>query len=518
MGTMGLADLLLLLARPAHACACAGAYLAWRVAYALWLSPLRNVPGPFWARISKLPMFLHDVRGTEREFMLQNCARYGSVFVMEPAKVAVCDPDDCLTVLGSHAFAKDALYDRVDFLEPNVFLTRDPALNRHRRRQIGPALGLHSLLRMEPAILAAGPRQLLAKWDRAVAASADGRARVCYYYDFSLMTFDVISSLGFGRAHRSLTTGDRRIVEWVRQSFTLMFLQIVVPVVKWPPLRRLLAGPLYRGVDEFIAFGARAIDDRRRTVRDGPRPSDMLQSFIDAEDPESRVRMTPAQVTTETIITLLAGADTSSNTLCWTLHLLLLHPPLLARAVREVRAAFAAGHVIAFEEARARLPFLEACVYESMRLRPVSGNLPRCIPRGGVVLQRHFIPEGHTCSVSIAAANTNPAVWAKPLVFWPDRFLANEPARRRMLTFSAGVRACPGRHLAWIEIVTTLANVLSAFDLALPDDALFTPRTLDAAGQPETMPHFSAITCSPKFPDRDCVVMVSRRRDAASLN
>ncbi|KAJ2467064.1 hypothetical protein GGI02_004161 [Coemansia sp. RSA 2322] len=462
-------------------------------------------------------MLIHDLRGTEADFMLENYAKYGPIFVMEPEKVAVCDPDDCMLILGSHAFAKDLRYEQVDIIEPNLFLTRDPELNRQRRRQVGPALSMSGLSRMEPLILAAGAQQLMKKWTQAIDGAPDSRARICYHYDFSLMTFDIISSLGFGQSHRSLTTGNRQITHWVKSTFTLLFLQMVVPVVKRLPFRRFLAKSLYSNVGDFIAFGTRAIEQRKQTLaasvsNDVEKPRDLLQAFIDAEDPESKIRMTPSQVAAETIISLLAGADTSSNTLSWTLHLLLLHPEYLARAAEEVRKAFALGKLISFKEAKEHLPFLEACVYESMRLRPVAGNLPRCIPRGGVVLQKHFIPGGFACSVSIAAANMNSSTWDAPSLFLPERFLGSETSKRRVLTFSAGVRVCPGKNLAWIEILTTLANILNNYELELPDDTLFSPERVDASGRPVLMPYNIALTCQPRFPERDCNIIISKRK------
>ncbi|KAJ1894090.1 hypothetical protein LPJ81_005231 [Coemansia sp. IMI 209127] len=505
--------------RPSNVLCGVGAYIAWKVLYALYLSPLRNVPGSFWTRISKLPMFIANIQGTEREFMLWHQAKYGDVFVMEPLKIAVCDPDDCATVLGSHAFAKDQRYSNVEFIEPNTFLTRDPALNKQRRRQIGPVLSVNSLLKMEPVILAAGSEQLLAKWDQLLSESP--KARVCYYYDFMLMTFDVISTLGFGHSHRSLTTGDLRITRWVKQSFFLLFLQILMPFVKSWPFKHVFAKSLYREVDAFIGFGTSAIKRRKELLAQqqqqedaGEKPNDILQSFIDAEDPESKIKMTSNQVVAETIVSLLAGSDTSSNTLSWTIHLLLMHPEYLDRATREVRTSFQRTHTIAYVEAQRKLPFLEACMYESMRLMPVSSNLPRCMPRGGTVIQGHFIPDDHTCSVSPLCANMSPRAWPNPHQYKPDRFLENDALKRRIMTFSMGVRVCPGRHLALIEMLTTLANILNAYDLEIPEDALFTPDFVSKdTGMPLLMPCNNAVTCAPRFPDRDCNVVISKRAE-----
>ncbi|KAJ2803005.1 hypothetical protein H4R20_003063, partial [Coemansia guatemalensis] len=463
----------------------------------------------------KIPMRIHDLCGTERDFMLKNYEKYGSIFVMEPDKVGLCNYNDCMVILGSHAFAKDHHYSRVDFIEQNMFLTRDPEMNRSRRRQIGPALAPKNLRTMEPAILAAGVQQLMEKWDQAIAESSDGRVRICYFYDLSLMAFDIISSLGFGQEHRSLTTGDQRIVEWVRQSFMLMFMQMIMPLIKRRPFKQLFASSLYSGVGEFIEFGSKAIEQRKLELAisgGANKPKDILQSFVDAEDPQSRIRMTSSQVTAETIFSLLAGADTSSNTLSWTIHLLLLHPEYLSRVKKEVRSAFHYDELIMFREAKEKLPLLEACIYESMRLRPVSGDLPRVIPTGGVMLQDHFIPEGHTCSVSISASNMNSATWERPYAFYPERFIGNDANKRMMLTFSAGVRVCPGRHLAWLEMLTTMANIINSYEFELPTDALFTPHRRDKYNQPVIMPHTTAITCAPKFHDRDCVIIISKRK------
>ncbi|KAJ2758296.1 hypothetical protein IWQ56_006037, partial [Coemansia nantahalensis] len=380
---------------------------------------------------------------------------------------------------------------------------------------IGPALNLRNLLHMEDIILDAGARQILEKWDCALAAAGpDGQARVCYYDDFVLMAFDVVSSLSFGQAYRSLTTGERHIIDLTRQCIKVTFMEMGAPIMKYRPFKW-LAGSLYAQADKLFEFTSKIIKTRKQLLASGAeKPKDILQSFIDAEDPESKVRMTPSEVQTEVIVSAIAGSDTTSLTLSWTLHLLLLHPQCLRRVTDEVRAAFAAGHTIRYEEAKEKLPYLEACLYESMRLRSVAGNIPRIVPPGGMTFQGHLIPGGYSCAVSIAAVSINKDVWERPHAFDPERFIANPDNKRAVLTFSSGVRICPGRFLAWWEMVTAMANIFNAYDLSLPDDALFTPDRLDANGQPVTMSEYHGITRFPKYPARDCVVVISKRPPA----
>ncbi|KAJ2766350.1 hypothetical protein IWQ57_004403, partial [Coemansia nantahalensis] len=197
-------------------------------------------------------------------------------------------------------------------------------------------------------------------------------------------------------------------------------------------------------------------------------------------------------------------------TLVWTLHYLLLHPPLLARAVREVRGAFPGRAVIGYAAARARLPFLEACLVESLRLRAATGVfLPRVVPAEGAAFQGHFLPPGTLVCVNVAGANHHRASWADPRAFRPTRFLGTADAAR-IFSFSFGPRTCPGRALAMAEMLPVLASLLARYDVALPPDARFRPAITDRHGCPVAMPREHRFTCvGPRHPDRDCNVVIS---------
>ncbi|KAJ2433051.1 hypothetical protein IWW46_006479, partial [Coemansia sp. RSA 2440] len=181
-------------------------------------------------------------------------------------------------------------------------------------------------------------------------------------------------------------------------------------------------------------------------------------------------------IASETVINMFAGTDTTANALTWAVHLLLLHPQYMEQAQQEVREHFAPSHVIGYDEARLNLPFLEACVYEALRLCALANNLLRTVSRGSVVLCGHFIPDHCTMSVSIHVCNTNAETWDQPLVYNPERFINCPECKHMVLTFSAGVWVCPGRYLALWEIMTTLANVLNNYVLEVPGDAVYTPQ------------------------------------------
>lgn len=76
----------------------------------------------------------------------------------------------------------------------------------------------------------------------------------------------------------------------------------------------------------------------------------MLEAFIDAEDPECKIPMAPHDVQAESIMMMLAGSETTSPAIMWTIHLLLLYPETLQRAVTEIRGTFPPDYLVTYKD------------------------------------------------------------------------------------------------------------------------------------------------------------------------
>ncbi|KAJ2737819.1 hypothetical protein GGI20_006371 [Coemansia sp. BCRC 34301] len=188
----------------------------------------------------------------------------------------------------------------------------------------------------------------------------------------------------------------------------------------------------------------------------------------------------------------------------------MLYPDAYRRATAEVRNAFPRHHTITYAEGKARLPYVDACLCESLRIRAGTGfPIPRVVPEGGATFQGHFLPAGTLVAVSICGANYHQGTWKNPRRFMPERYLDNEKARNNIMSFSLGPRICPGRNLALYEMMTIIANLLKDYDFALPDDALYTPDRLDKHGNPAAMPSTHYLTVGPKHPERDCQIIIT---------
>ncbi|KAI7831906.1 cytochrome P450 [Kickxella alabastrina] len=499
----------------------AAIFVVYRLVVAKWVSPLRHIPGPLLARMTGKRLEVYTVIGKMACIGRKDYEAYGDIYVCAPNAVSITNPADIRMLLNNPLVPKAPYYRILRFTGiDNTVSTQDMELANSRRRQMGPYFNPTYLAKMEQTIMQRGILSIKHKWDQLIERSMDGAAEVNYSHDFLFASFDTIGTLIFGRQIKELRTNDVATAHWIDTTVTYigvrsmlqLFPQIKIPLFEFPWERRYTTLSTY--IDVSIDQRRQHLAELASTGREDKRPTDLLQAFIDAEDPESKVQMTHAQIHGECMLMMLAGADTVAHTISWAVHFLTLHPKFYARAVSEVRSAFDSGHTISYSECRAKLPFVEACLYESLRLAPVTGGmLPRVSPAGGLMIQGHFVPEGTFVFVNFASSNHHKKTWCRPYEFDPTRFLDDSEARHNVFTFSSGKRICPGRHLAWWEMLTVFANILKDYDWRLPAD--FThlgPNILDEHGYPKQMESQQFIVVKPANAERDCRLIITKRQ------
>lgn len=488
----------------------------WQVLYALFISPLRNIPGSLLARLSAKHSILKRVLANGSESVKADYQTYGDVYVHRPNGVSISDPKDIRAVLLSQEFRKTEIYKTLDILgNPSIFTTRDPIQASRRRRQIGPYLNHGFLARMEPLILRYSILAIKTKWDNLIEKNGGKPVTINYRDDTQYATFDTIGALAFGREFKALENDDPTIIRWIEATGFYLGMTKNFPLLNYYPFSHLIRRSR-KMFDDFINYSKESVEIRRDSLTKGSsdKPADLLQAFIDAEDPESKIKMAPHEVRTESIAMQLAGSESTSFVTSWVIHLLTLYPEYLNRAIREVRDQFPVSHMVTFAECRDQLPFLEACIYETLRYSPItSGFMPRVSHSKGITLQGgHYIPPNYEVAINLIGVHNNPQVWKDPHLYNPIRFLDNEESKRDVFAFSYGHRNCIGRNLAWFEIMVIIANILKDYDIALPEDSVCGPHNVDEFGQPRLMPTRSTLFTTPKHPERDCRLVVAKRK------
>jgi cytochrome P450 len=341
---------------------------------------------------------------------------------------------------------------------------------RRQRTMVMAGFDPHHIKSYFPALVKVTER-FAGRWRRA----AERGEAIDLQSDLMRYTVDVIAGLAFGVDINTLEKDDDVIQRHLDRILPALFRRLLAPVAYW----RLVKLPADRRVDGHLAELHKAVRNfiaqaRERMAADPmlrERPQNLIEAMIAARDAQAS-GLDDEDVAGNVLTMLLAGEDTTANTLAWMIHLLMTHPEALAHARDEVRGALGGDGLPTCMDQMARLDYVEACAHETMRLKPVApimlqqahkdtvvagvempeGSLMIFLMRGGALSERHF-PDPHR--------------------FDPTRWLAGgadpSSAKRVAMPFGAGPRICPGRYLALLEMKMAIAMLLGSFDVLSVD-------------------------------------------------
>ena len=150
---------------------------------------------------------------------------------------------------------------------------------------------------------------------------------------------------------------------------------------------------------------------------------------------------------------LIAGTDTSSVSLFYTLVCLADSPSWEEAVVREV---------MELEENDTNLPVVEACLKEGMRIKPVG---PVVIRRALEADARLDLAAGDNVIISLEEMHNSEERFNQPSKFDPGRFLDGKQSE--FLPFGSGPKSCVGQFLAMREMKAVMARLLKDWKIEM---------------------------------------------------
>ncbi|XP_069193297.1 probable cytochrome P450 49a1 isoform X2 [Procambarus clarkii] len=182
---------------------------------------------------------------------------------------------------------------------------------------------------------------------------------------------------------------------------------------------------------------------------------------------------------------LIAGIDTTSHTLAFTLYLLARNPEVQARLQKEVDVVLGNHKGPLTQHHLAQLSYLKAVVKESMRVFPIVLGMGRTLDKD-LVLSGYLIPKGWMVAMLGMLMGWDESLFPRAKEFIPERWLRHKPLGPihpyATLPFGAGTRMCIGRRIAEQEMFTFLARAMQRFtvgyeyeDLELVSRLVFIP-------------------------------------------
>ncbi|XP_016450352.1 cytochrome P450 76A2-like [Nicotiana tabacum] len=301
-----------------------------------------------------------------------------------------------------------------------------------------------------------------------------------------LSTFNMLGNLMFSRD--LVHPGSKKASEF----FTAM-----MRIMEWsgnpnvsdifPCLRRFdlqgLNKKMQRDMGNALEIASTFVKERMKEREDGgEKKKDFLDVLLDFEGSgkDEPAKLTEHQINIFILEMFLAGSETTSSSIEWTLTELLRHPEAMAKVKAEISEVV--GKNKKLEESDIdNLPYMQAVIKEALRLHP---PLPFLVPRRAIhdtKFMGYDIPEDTQVFVNVWSIGRDSEYWDDPLNFKPERFLNSKIDFKgqcfEFLPFGAGRRMCVGLPLGNRMLHVVLGSLLHEFDWELPENV--TPKSMD---------------------------------------
>ncbi|KIX06218.1 uncharacterized protein Z518_04193 [Rhinocladiella mackenziei CBS 650.93] len=455
---------------------------------------LNNIPGPLVARFSNL-WSLYWARQHQLSWVTYDLHKqYGDFVRLAPDHVSISHPDSIRDVLGhGNGFTKSEFYYAFDNIQSGIFTTRDRAAHSRKRKYVSHMFSPKAMVGFEPYMTRAigtlssqmdllidtgqaGRYRSLAETNPQIRGRRrNGEAGIDVAQWSAFLAFDIIGDLAFGEpfGFTALGQDSNGGIKKLRDRGEWCATVGQMPWIKtWTP---------YLFFDPFFTKGLQATKDlarigiakveKRKTAKVDPDRKDILYYLLAATDPDTGNALPDNEVKAEALTQLIAGSDTTGNTITHIVDMLCRHPEAMKKLQEELDAAFPSplepDFVAMFEDCK-DLPYTQGVINETLRLRTtVSVGLPRVVPKGGAMVCGRFFEAGTVLSTPTYTAHRDARVWGPDaLEFKPERWEREGVAEleKAFLGFSYGPRACIGRNVAYMELKKTVATLFRRFE------------------------------------------------------
>jgi len=426
------------------------------------VSPTQLPPGPA-ARRGVLDSLGYYYRFYKNPvgFVRGRFERYGDIYYA-PSRgtplYVIRHPDHIHEVLNRRAadFGKThSAFEQLEALLGRGLLTTDGSEWRRQRRMVNPAftrkrLAGYALSMSDEAVNGA------ARW-------ADGQVRDMSREMMDL-TLRVVTRTLFGH---DVSHQTHQVAEAMEAFRNALGVHNLFP--KWIPMPQ--RSRTERGLATVNRIIFEMIERRRSGVQPRAEPPDLLQLLLDAVDEEGDGgTLSAAEIRDQLITLFVAGHETTSHALTWTLYLLSQYPGAEARLHEELDEVLA-GRVPTFEDLD-RLPYTAQIFDEAMRLYPPAYSLARRAERD-TQIGDYAVPTGSEVVIWIYMTHHDPRWYPDPERFDPSRFAPELVVKRPKLSFlpfGRGARACVGKAFALMEGRLILATLAQRFRFELAQD------------------------------------------------
>ncbi|KAK4185186.1 putative cytochrome P450 pisatin demethylase-like protein [Podospora australis] len=456
------------------------------IIYARWFHPYAKYPGPFLASISRAWLVKEMINGHIDETQRRWHDKYGPIIRIAPDEVSIADPSAVQTIYGAHSgFTKTDFYSAFSARwarYPEHFASTNPVVHAARRKQVNHIYSMTNVSRYEDRIDAC--TNVFMERMREL---ADKKQPVELTDWFRWYAFDVIGELFYGHQFGFMERQEdyQGLIHATDMVMPLLGTSALIPsylrglvFMAGACIPRVLAGLKALTALEIatdVSVNERqALLDKKGGILDH---EDMLSScFRVMEETNDKDNFGELEIRGELYVAFAAGFDTTATAFTSIVYHLMKTPSAYRKLRAEIDEATAKGQLgrpnIRYAEA-VKLPYMDACIQEGMRIHPSVGLcLPRHVPKGGCKIAGEFFAEGLRVGINPLVIQRDKSVFGEDAdVFRPERWIEGDAAfmDKHILGFGLGEYTCLGKNISMMELYKMIPEFIRGFDLELVD-------------------------------------------------
>ncbi|OAQ66758.1 cytochrome P450 pisatin demethylase [Pochonia chlamydosporia 170] len=453
-------------------------------------SPLRSIPGPFWARFTRLWYFRRVYDGNFEHDNIDLHRRYGRVVRVAPNMYSIDAPDAVNTIYGiASKMPKSEWYEGWKHPSPDrwtLFPDRDIKRHAETRRRFQGLYSMSSLVSYENYV-----NECTDILQQRLSEFAKHSSIIDMTHWFQCYAFDVIGNITYSQRFGFLDRGEDvdGIIKALHGSMIYSTLIGIFPALHkyiYDIMNKVNIGGAV-GRTYLMKFVGERIQQRKaergqyaeKSVSlDENAPQDFLEKLM-VQNEDNPQKVTPYHIFMMGLSNIIAGADTTAISLSAVLYYLIRSPKAMQRLRDEVEQCVTDelfnGTHLTFKQSQ-EMPYLQAVIKEALRLHSATGlPLWRVVTDAGLELDGRFFPPGSVIGLNTWVAHYNEDIFgADAKEFRPERWIErddNEAEIKAMnayyLPFGLGSRTCLGKHISFLEMSKLIPLLVRNFDFEL---------------------------------------------------
>ncbi|CAG8804753.1 38889_t:CDS:2, partial [Gigaspora margarita] len=425
--------------------------------YPLYLSPLRKIPGPpldslIFGHYATLLNKELDKVTTRLTKQYGGIVRYYGLF--NKPNLLISDPELIQTILVNHSYdyPKHFINNTFskEFMGDGIFLAKGDS-HKRQRKMMQSSFTFTNIKEMVPTFVQAG-HKLKDIWMKQIGNKKEERITITELT--SEIALDVIGLVGFNYEFNSTTSGSElaqayKTIVNRNPSFLYRAFEAFFPFI------RKLQIPYYNQYNNSIKIiknvSERLVGEQKDATVRG---KDLLSLLIKAnENLPIDEQLTHNELLSQVMTLLIAGHETTSVALSWTLYFIAKNADVQNRLRKEILEIFTdRNHFPTFDEIE-QLKYLEC---------------------------------GTPITIAFHVFHHDPSIWGDDAEYfnpsrWLDPEIKSKVTNTNFLPFGAGPRNCLGMKMTQLELKSILSIIIRNFEFRLVEGFTFKKKNIGMA-------------------------------------